>query len=442
MLGNFSFGDYFKDRAIPLAWELLTGPLGLDGDRLWVTVYTRRRRGRRPSGATRSGSRPSRIQRMGEDNFWEMGDTGPCGPCSEIYYDRGPEWGAGRRPGGGGGEERFVEIWNLVFMQYDRQPDGSPGRRSRSPTSTPAPASSGCSMILQDVPSDLGDRRPAADHRRAEALTGRTYGDDAETDVALRILADHARSMSFLISDGVFPTNEDRGYVLRRLIRRAVRQAYQLGVERPVTPDLVAAVVDVMGEAYPDLARNEDFVIGVAGREEDRFRATLRSGLAMLEAELAGGRRRGVRAGGVPAPRHPRLPDRADPGDRRRAGRRRRRGRLRGGHAPAAGAVRSGGERATAPTATAASTPTGRCSTSPARPGSWATPTARPRPGCSPSLPAEPGDGRRRRPQVEIFLDRTPVLRRGRRPGRRHRDDRDRHRPGPGGRHHRRPCPA
>jgi alanyl-tRNA synthetase len=287
MLGNFSFGDYFKTEAIPLAWDLLTGPLGLDGDRLWITVFT-------DDDDAASiwrhavGVPAERIQRMGADNFWEMGDTGPCGPCSEIYFDRGARWGADGGPAGGGGEERFVEIWNLVFMQYDRQVDGSLVDLPRPNIDTGA----GLERVLtvvQDVGSiwDTDVIRPII--ARAEQLCGRSYGDDPEVDVALRILADHARSMSFLISDGVFPSNEDRGYVLRRLIRRAVRQAYQLGVDRPVIPGLVEATVEVMGEAYPELAGNAAFVGEVAGREEQRFRATLRSGLALLEAELAGG---------------------------------------------------------------------------------------------------------------------------------------------------------
>jgi alanyl-tRNA synthetase len=287
MLGNFSFGDYFKAEAIPFAWELLTERLGLDGDRLWITVYTDDDEAA-DIWRDQIGVPAARIQRMGEDNFWEMGDTGPCGPSSEIYYDRGPAWGPDGGPGGGGGEERFVEIWNLVFPQYDRQKDGSLEPLPKPGIDTGA----GLERVLtvvQNVDSiwDTDVIRPIIG--RAEAITGRRYGDDAETDVALRILADHARSLSFLISDGVFPSNEDRGYVLRRLIRRAVRQAYQLGVERPVTPELVAATVEVMGEGYPDLARNAEFVTDVAEREEQRFRATLRSGLALLEGELSGG---------------------------------------------------------------------------------------------------------------------------------------------------------
>jgi alanyl-tRNA synthetase len=287
MLGNFSFGDYFKELAIPLAWELLTGPLGLDGDRMWVSVY-RDDDEAAAIWADTVGLPAVRIQRLDEDNFWEMGETGPCGPSSEIYYDRGPEWGPDGGPAGGGGEERFVELWNLVFMQYDRLADRSLVPLPRPNIDTGAGLER-VLMVLQEAPSiwETDTLRPII--ARAEELTGRTYGHDAEVDVALRILADHARSVSFLISDGVFPSNEDRGYVLRRLIRRAVRIAYLLGVERPVTPTLIGAVVAVMGGAYPDLARNEDYVIGAAGREEGRFRATLRSGLTMLESELAGG---------------------------------------------------------------------------------------------------------------------------------------------------------
>jgi alanyl-tRNA synthetase len=287
MLGNFSFGDYFKDRAIPLAWELLTGTFKLDGDRLWASVY---RDDDEAADIWRDliGLPPARIQRMDDDNFWEMGDTGPCGPCSEIYFDRGPAWGPEGGPAGGGGEERFVELWNLVFMQYDRQHDGTLLPLPKPNIDTGAGLER-ILMVLQDVPSvwETDVIRPLI--AEAERLTGRSYGQDEEVDVALRILADHARSMTFLISDGVFPSNEDRGYVLRRLIRRAVRQAFALGVERPVAPSLVRASIEVMGEAYPELHRTADFVSDVASREEARFRATLRSGLTMLESELAGG---------------------------------------------------------------------------------------------------------------------------------------------------------
>jgi alanyl-tRNA synthetase len=287
MLGNFSFGDYFKAEAIPLAWGLLTGVLGLDGDRLWVSVHTDDDEAAAIWSDT-IGLPARRIQRMGDDNFWEMGDTGPCGPSSEVYFDRGEQWGPPGGPAGGGGEERFVELWNLVFMQFDRQQDGSLNPLPKPNIDTGAGLER-ILMVLQDVAAvwDTDVLRPVI--AEAERITGRRYGDDSEADVALRILGDHARSMTFLIGDGVFPSNEDRGYVLRRLIRRAVRHAYALGVERAVAADLVGACVAVMGEAYPDLAKQRDYIVDVVAREEARFRATLRSGLSMLEAELAGG---------------------------------------------------------------------------------------------------------------------------------------------------------
>ncbi|MGP8204980.1 MAG: alanine--tRNA ligase [Acidimicrobiales bacterium] len=286
MLGNFSFGDYFKHDAIVWAWELLTEVLGLDGERLWVTVYDDDDEAA-DIWADRVGVPRSRIQRTGEDNFWEMGDTGPCGPCSELHFDRGPDWGAGGGPVGGG-EARFVELWNLVFQTYDRQPSGELVPLPKPCIDTGA-GFERMLTVLQDVATlwDTDVLRPLV--ARAEALTGRRYGEDTEVDVALRVLADHARTFSFMISDGVFPSNEDRGYVLRRIIRRAVLRASLLGTTRPVCRGMVEAVVEVMGEAYPDLAHNADFVSGVAAREEERFRANLRSGMALLEAELAGG---------------------------------------------------------------------------------------------------------------------------------------------------------
>jgi alanyl-tRNA synthetase len=286
MLGNFSFGDYFKTDAIVWGWELLTEVLGFDGDRLWVTVYTDDDEAA-DIWVDRVGVPRSRIQRTGEDNFWEMGDTGPCGPCSEIHFDRGPEWGEGGGPVGGA-ETRFVELWNLVFQTYDRQSSGELVPLPKPCIDTGA-GFERVLTLLQGARSlwETDVLRPLV--ARAEALTGRRYGDDPEVDVALRVLADHSRTLSFMISDGVFPSNEDRGYVLRRIIRRAVLRAHLLGTTKAVCPSMVEAVVEVMGEAYPDLAHNADFVAGVAAREEERFRATLRSGMALLEAELGDG---------------------------------------------------------------------------------------------------------------------------------------------------------
>ena len=286
MLGNFSLGDYFKERAIPLAWELLTEVLGLDGDRLWATVYLDDDEAAE-IWADSVGLPAERIQRMGEDNFWEMGEVGPCGPCSEVYYDRGEALG---EPGGPahGGAERYSEIWNLVFMQYDRQPDGTLAPLPRRIIDTGMGLERTLS-VLQGVVSVFDTDALRRLVTTAEETTGVRYGADAGKDVSLRILADHARTMTLLTNDGVFPSNEDRGYVLRRIIRRAVRQAYVLGVEKPVIPPLVAGTVAVMGEAYPELVRNQEFVTNVLVREEERFRQTLRSGLTILEEEMAKG---------------------------------------------------------------------------------------------------------------------------------------------------------
>ena len=283
MLGNFSFGDYFKEQAIPFAWELSTEVFGYDGDRIWATVFLD------DDEAFQIwrdvvGLPAERIQRMGEDNFWEMGETGPCGPCSELYYDKGPEYGEEGGPAHGS-DERYLEYWNLVFMQFDRQADGSMPELPRKIIDTGAGFERNL-ILLNDVDSifETDVLKPIV--QAAESVTGKAYGRDENTDVALRIMADHARSISFLVSDGVFPSNEDRGYILRRIIRRAVRMAFTLGVERTVTLALVDATVAVMGEAYPDLARNAEFVKGVVEREEERFRKTLKSGMARLDEEL------------------------------------------------------------------------------------------------------------------------------------------------------------
>ena len=283
MLGNFSFGDYFKAEAIPFAWELVTEGFGLDPDRLWVTVHVD---DDEAAGIWHDvvGLPTERIQRLGADNFWEMGETGPCGPCSEIFYDKGEAYGPSGGPAGGG-EERFVEFWNLVFMQYDRQPDGALLDLPRRNIDTGL-GFERTLCILQGVDSVFDTDVLAPLVQAAARTTGRTYGDDERTDVSLRILADHSRTMTFLVSDGVQPSNEGRGYVLRRIIRRAVRQAFQLGVETPVTPAMVVATVEVMGGAWPDLVRNQATIAEAVGREEAKFRQTLRHGMAALDAAL------------------------------------------------------------------------------------------------------------------------------------------------------------
>ena len=295
MLGNFSFGDYFKAEAIPFAWQFYTDVLGIDADRLWVTVHDSDDEAEAIWRDT-VGVPAERIQRLGDDNFWRMADTGPCGPSSEIFWDLGPEFGADGGPAHGA-EDRFVEIWNLVFMQYDAQPDG---------TLVPLPAPSvdtGAGLernlaVLQGVKSiwDIDVFRPLI--AAAESVTGMKYGTfpGTEADVSLRILAEHARTMTFLVSDGVVPSNQERGYVLRRIIRRAVRHAYRLGARQLVTPVLVDATVDVMGGAYPELVGHHELVSTIVRREEERFLRTLQRGEDMLAEVLDAGDVTGERA--------------------------------------------------------------------------------------------------------------------------------------------------
>ena len=290
MLGNFSFGDYFKELAIPLAWELATEVLGFDGDLIWATVHIDDDEARQ-IWRDSVGLPVSRIQRLDDrDNFWEMqkGAPGPCGPNSELFLDRGPEHGEEGGPAYGG-SERYVEFWNLVFMQYNREPDGSLTDLPKQNVDTGAGFERNlCLLQGTDSVFETDVLRPVLE--TAERVTGRRYGADARTDVSLRIMADHARSAAFLVSDGVPPSNDERGYVVRRLIRRFVRHAYQLGVDRPVSPDLLGAVVETMGEAWPDLRAHADATTDTIAREEERFRQTLRSGSVLLEAELDKGR--------------------------------------------------------------------------------------------------------------------------------------------------------
>ena len=295
MLGNFSFGDYFKAEAIPFAWELYTEVLGLDPDRLWITVHET---DDEAESIWRDvvGVPAERIQRMGEENFWRMADTGPCGPSSEIFWDLGPEHG----PEGGprdGGEDRYVEIWNLVFMQFDAQPDGTLVPLPKPSVDTGAGLERNLA-VLQGVESvwDIDVFRPLIS--TAEQVTGAKYGGfpGTEDDVSLRIIAEHARTMTFLVSDGVVPSNEERGYVLRRIIRRAVRHAHRLGARDLVTPTLVEATIDQMRTAYPELEAHRELVVSIVRREEERFRITLARGEELLGGLLEVGDVSGERA--------------------------------------------------------------------------------------------------------------------------------------------------
>jgi alanyl-tRNA synthetase len=228
MMGNFSFGDYFKEDACAWAWEFVTEVIGLPADRLWVTVHLTDDEAA-DIWENQVGVSADRIQRLDEDNYWKMGDVGPCGPCSEIFWDKGPEFGAAGGPEHGD-EDRFIEIWNLVFMQFDQQADGS-----KVPLPKPS-IDTGMGLertvsVLQGVDSVWDTDELFALQAAAAKLTGIDPATaEFEQLVSLRILADHARSTSLLVSDGVFPSNEARGYVLRRILRRAVRHAYILGV--------------------------------------------------------------------------------------------------------------------------------------------------------------------------------------------------------------------
>jgi len=288
MLGNFSFGDYFKEFIIPASWELVTEGWGMDGDRLWITVHETDDEAE-AIWHEQVGVPMERIQRLGDkENFWQAGETGPCGPCSEIHIDRGVEFGPDGGPAADEHGDRFMEFWNLVFMQYDRDETGA---------MTPLPKPSidtGAGLervlcLLQGVDAVWETDLMAPIIARAQELTGAVYrsGDyDDRDSFALRVLAEHARSTAMLVADGVFPSNEARGYVLRRIIRRAVRYAYLLGTNELVMPGLADVAIDVMGNAYPDVARQRDFITGVLGKEEENFRHTLRNGLSILEREL------------------------------------------------------------------------------------------------------------------------------------------------------------
>ena len=291
MLGNFSFGDYFKREAIGYAWEFLTDTLGLPAEKLWVTVYDEddeaadiwlKEIGIDPARFTRIGDKPG-GRRYESDNFWSMGDTGPCGPCSEIFYDHGPEiWGG---PPGTPDEEgdRYIEIWNLVFMQYNRDAAGELTPLPRPSVDT-GMGLERLAAVMQGVHSnyeiDLFQRLIEA----AAQITGCSNREEN----SLRVIADHIRSCAFLIVDGVLPSNEGRGYVLRRIIRRAIRHGYMLGVNEPFFYRLVEPLKGLMGDAYPELIREQGQVERVLRLEEERFAETLEQGMKILEQAIDG----------------------------------------------------------------------------------------------------------------------------------------------------------
>lgn len=284
MLGNFSFGDYFKERAIPFAYELLTEGYGIDPDKLWFTVHETDDEAA-DIWLNVVGIDPGRLQRRDRDNIWQTGAAGPAGPCSEIFYDRGPQYG----PEGGPivDEERFVEIWNLVFMQYFQdEPYHFVGDLPMKSIDTGLGLER-LAMVLQDVASAFETDSMRAIMSVGERAGGVEYGDSDRTDMSLRILADHARAFTFLVSDGVVPSNEGRGYILRRLLRRAVRHAHMLGAAEPITAALVDATVAEMGEAFPAIVEKQEYITEIVYREEAAFLKTLESGEQMLAVAIS-----------------------------------------------------------------------------------------------------------------------------------------------------------
>jgi len=292
MLGNFSFGDYFKREAIAFAWELITQRWKIDPAQLVVSVF------HEDDEAAEIWQReigvPShKIYRLGaSENFWQMGETGPCGPCSEIHLDRGPVAGfANDDPSSSSG--RFLEFWNLVFMQFNRDASGALTPLPKPSVDTGAGLER-VTQVLSGFHSNYETDLFTPILARAEDLSGVALGRDAEKDVSLRVVADHARACTFLIGDGVLPANEGRGYVLRRILRRASRHGVLLGLDRPFLHSVAEVVIDEMSRAFPELAERRAFITDRVRREEERFLATLKSGLELLEGEIANVKAKGA----------------------------------------------------------------------------------------------------------------------------------------------------
>ena len=280
MLGNFSFGDYFKREAIQFAWQFLTETLELPPERLWVTVHVSDDEAAE-IWVNEIGVDPDRLSRLDEDNFWQMGDTGPCGPCSEVFYDHGPDV-----PGGPPGStdddlDRYIEIWNLVFMQYNRDPQGEL-HPLPAPSVDTGMGLERIAAVLQHVHSNYEIDLFTA---LIAAVAGQLGTADTE-DKSLRVIADHLRSTAFLVADGVLPGNEGRGYVLRRIIRRAIRHGNKLGANAPFFAALVPELVAQMGEAYPQLVAQQSAISAALQAEEEQFARTLDNGMAILEESL------------------------------------------------------------------------------------------------------------------------------------------------------------
>jgi len=286
MLGNFSFGEYFKERAIEFAWDLLTNGYGFDAEKLYVSIYKDDDQAFEIWNK-QVGVPAERICRLGdEDNFWAMGDTGPCGPCSEIHIDRGKEFGCDDPNCAVGCDcDRWLELWNLVFMQFERSEDG---------TMTPLPKPSidtGMGLeriisVLQDVPTNFDTDLFVPIMDRVGELSGKKRGESKEVEVAMKVIADHSRAAAFLICDGVLPSNEGRGYVLRRIMRRAIRYGRSIGLTQSFLHKTVQTVFSIMDDAYPELKESAAFILNVVKNEEEKFLETLETGMKLLEATV------------------------------------------------------------------------------------------------------------------------------------------------------------
>ncbi|MEE9419633.1 MAG: alanine--tRNA ligase [Desulfatiglandaceae bacterium] len=286
MLGNFSFGDYFKEEAIEWGWELLTDVYNLPGDRLYVSIYKDDDEAYK-IWTDKMGIPEEKIARLGEkDNFWAMGDTGPCGPCSEIYLDQGPSLGCGQ-PGCAPGCDcdRYLEIWNLVFTQFDRDPDGNLTPLPR-PNIDTGMGLERLTAVVQGVTSNYDTDIFRGLISGIEEISERAYGDNEKQDVAFRVISDHARAVAFLIGDGIMPSNEGRGYVLRRIIRRAIRFGQVLELKDSFLSPICSKVIEVMGQDYDELLRSKSFIEGVVSSEEGRFSDTLHHGMRVLDEEI------------------------------------------------------------------------------------------------------------------------------------------------------------
>ncbi len=292
MLGNFSFGDYFKEDAVKFAWEFLTTEMGLPREKLYATIHEG------DQGMNLGPDEEARkfwarylpneriLEFPTKDNFWSMGDTGPCGPCSEILIDQGPGIGCARPDCKPGCDcDRYLELWNLVFMQFNRRPDGVLEPLPR-PSIDTGMGLERIAAVIQKVPSNYDTDLFTPLMKKIEDLTGYKYATSAEKDVSVKVIADHGRAAAFLIGDGALPSNEGRGYVLRRVIRRALRHGRFLGLDRPFLSEVAVSVMESMQDAYPELLDNRSFITRIIQSEEERFNETLDNGLRLLQAEI------------------------------------------------------------------------------------------------------------------------------------------------------------